>query len=250
MNSDVTCSIIVNKIMQDKCLAVVDFFLQPIFNLSTFQCVGAEVLMRGNHRQHIISPGIFLPQVGLTDSIINVGNFILRQAVDFLYHEILPVKPDFFLCVNVEIRQLNSPDCAEFIFDLQKEYAIPASSLIFEITASEELLTPIGEQNIAMLQTVGFGIAWDDVATVSHVETKMSQFSSDYIKLDRQCLRLQNMSNTEEVIRLAQEYKAAVIAEGVETMAQTSMLLKQNVTLAQGFLFSRPIKKISLSSNF
>lgn len=250
MKSDVTCSIIVNKIMQDKCSSVIDFFLQPIFNLSTFQCVGAEVLMRGIHRQQIISPVIFLPQVGLTDSIINVGNYILRQAVDFLHHEILSIKPGFFLCINVETHQLNAPEFAESIFELQKEYAFPTSSLIFEITDSDELLTSIGEQNIAMLQAVGFGIAWDDVATVAHVETKLTQFPSDYIKLDRQCLKLQNMDNTGEVIRLAQDYKAAVIAEGVETMAQTSMLLKQNVALAQGFLFSRPIKKIAFKQQF
>ncbi|MGL5602327.1 MAG: EAL domain-containing protein [Silvania sp.] len=250
MSSEVTCNIIVSKIMQDKCASVIDFFLQPIFNLSTFQCVGAEVLMRGIHRQQVIAPAVLLPQVGISDSIINIGNHIIREAFLFLRDEILPIKPDFFLCINVATHQLNAPESAEHILNMQKLYSIPATAIIFEITASEEPLTETGEQTVAMLQTVGFGIAWDDVATVEHVESKLTQIPSDYIKLDRRCLKLQHLQTTEDVIYQAQRYGAVVIAEGVETMAQTSMLLKHNVELAQGYLFSRPLKKIAFKQQF
>lgn len=250
MSSEVTCNIIVSKIMQDKCASVIDYFLQPIFNLSTFQCVGAEVLMRGIHRQQVIAPDLLLPQVGVSDSIINIGNHIIRESFQFLRDEILSIKPDFFLCINMATHQLNAPECAENILEWQKQYSIPAPAIIFEITASEEPLSQTGEQTVAMLQTVGFGIAWDDIATVEDVEHKLTHIPADYIKLDRRCLKLQNVQMTEDVIHQAQHYGAVVIAEGVETMAQTSMLLKHNVELAQGYLFSRPIKKIVFKEQF
>lgn len=250
MKSDVTCSIIINKIIESKLSTVVDFFLQPIFNLSTFQCVGAEVLMRGVHRHHVISPGLFLPQLGCTQSMIPLGEHIIRQAFEFLHKEILPLKPDFFICINMATHQLNAPDCAGHILQLQQQYSTPASAVIFEITASEEALNETGKQTVLALQAAGFNIAWDDIATTESVTEKMACVDSDYIKLDRSCLKMNNTETTARVIELIQRHQAAIIAEGVETMAQTSMLLKHDVELAQGFLFSRPVKKTEFINGF
>ncbi|MDY1038693.1 EAL domain-containing protein [Enterobacteriaceae bacterium RIT714] len=250
MKNDVTCSIIINKIIQDKFTAVVDFYLQPVFDLSSFQCVGAEVLMRGVHRHHIVSPGLFLPQLGSSESIIHIGQHIIREAFQFLHEKILPLKPDFFLCINMATHQLNAPGCAEHIIQLQTQLQIPASALIFEITASEEALDDTGKHNIAALQDAGLGIAWDDVATTENVMENMTSVASDYIKLDRSCLNPNKKESTSAVISLIQNHQVSIIAEGVETMAQTSMLLKHNVKLAQGFLFSRPIKKMEFINSF
>lgn len=250
MMSDVPKKIIINRILQDNFSTVVDFFLQPIFNLSTFQCVGVEVLLRGIYRQHIVSPGYILPRVRETEGIIHVGEHIILHAFEFLRNEIIPCKPDLFMTINMATHQLNAEACAEHISQMQQRYSIPASSVIFEITASKEMLNATGEQNIERLRAAGFGVAWDDIATTKNVIEKMSRVGSDYIKLDRDCLKLQNARETKEVISLAHSYQATVIAEGVETMAQTSLLLKQNVELAQGFLFSRPVRKNDFKNSF
>lgn len=247
---DVISNIIINKILQNEYSAVVDFYLQPIFNLSTFRCVGAEVLMRGVHRQHIVSPGMLLPRVRENEGLIHIGEHIIHHAFSYLRNEILPLKEDFFITINMAAQQLNSETCASHILQLQQQHNIPAAAVIFEITSSEHLLDTVGEENINALCSAGFNVAWDEIDSTQSVMAKMNRFESDYIKLDRDCLKLKNASEAEEVINLAQRYQATVIAEGVETMAQTSMLLKQNVELAQGFLFSRPLKKNEFKKNF
>ena len=71
--SNMDSSIIIKKINNLNFSTVVDFFVQPIFDLSTFQCVGAEVLLRGVHRHNIVAPAELIGQLEKNDGIINVG---------------------------------------------------------------------------------------------------------------------------------------------------------------------------------
>lgn len=248
--SDMSSTIILKKITHHNFSSVVDFFVQPIFNLSTFQCVGAEVLLRGVHRHSIIKPTEFLQQLEENEGIINVGKYIVGKAFEFMQQDVLPKKPDFFLTINLAPHQLNDESFSEYIIQLQSEYGIPAASVIFEITRSAEELAQSGEENIQRLQNAGFSFAWDDIGTLDDVQNRMAQAECEFIKLDRECLRNGNSEKTYEIICEAQKSNAAIIAEGVETMGQTSMLLKHNVVLAQGFLFSRPIKKLDFLQNY
>lgn len=241
--SHIGTSIILKKISAMHLTSVVDFFVQPIFNLSTFQCVGAEVLLRGVHRHNIISPVLFLGELEQNDGIINVGNYIIGKAFAFMVEEILPRKPDFFLTINISTHQLNAQDFAQTILLLQVESAVPIAAVIFEITNSEEALSDVGKTQLSTLQAAGFQFAWDDVATIEDVEEKFAVVQSDYIKLDRGCLKSSNREATELLLAQAHQHSASVIAEGVETLAQASQLLKHNVLLGQGFLFSRPLEK-------
>ncbi|RPH29475.1 EAL domain-containing protein [Buttiauxella warmboldiae] len=240
---DISSSTILRKITHRDYSSVVDFFVQPIFNLSSFQCVGAEVLLRGVHRHNIIQPAQFLQQLEENDGIINVGKYIVGKAFEFMQRDILPIKPDFFFNINLATHQLNDEDFSESILQLQSQYQIPATSVTFEITRSAEALAETGEKNIQQLQDAGFTFAWDDVGTLDDVQNKMAQAACDFIKLDRECLKNGHSEKTRELIAEAHNIGISIIAEGVETMAQTSMLLKHNVMLAQGFLFSRPVKK-------
>lgn len=168
---------------------------------------------------------------------------IVRKAFEFLQLEVLPQKPDFFLSINRAPHQLNDESFSENIIALQVAYAIPPKSVIFEITQSVEELAESGEKNIQQLKNVGFYFARDDVGSIDDVQNKLTHSTCDDIKLDRSCLKNGNSEKTPELILEAHKNSTSIIAEGVETMAQTSMLLKNNVELAQGDLFSRPLKK-------
>lgn len=248
--SDIGSNFILRKITHSDFSNVVDFYVQPIFNLSSFQCVGAEVLLRGMHRHNIIQPAQFLQQLEENDGIINVGKYIIGKAFEFLQQEVLSRKPDFFLSINLAPHQLNDETFSESIMVLQDVFAIPAKSVIFEITQSAEELAESGEKNIQQLQSAGFSFAWDDVGSIDDVQNKLAQAACDFIKLDRSCLKNGSNEKTPELIIEAHKNNASIIAEGVETMAQTSMLLKHNVELAQGFLFSRPLKKIDFVQSY
>lgn len=248
--SDMSSNTIIRKIASSNFATAVDFFLQPIFDLSTFKCVGAEALMRGLHRHSVVSPADFLHQLEGSDDMTPLGNYIIRQALLFLQKEILPRKPDFFMSINLSIQQINDEGFRDMLRDLFLTTGVPVSQVIFEITGPAETITPVGQENIRQLREGGYAFAWDDVATVADVAQKMAVSASDYIKLDRSCLKKGNSEPTHDVINAIQQHDAVIIAEGVETMAQTSMLLKHNVVRAQGFLFSRPMRKTDFTRTY
>lgn len=248
--SNMDSSIIIKKINNLNFSTVVDFFVQPIFDLSTFQCVGAEVLLRGVHRHNIVAPAELIGQLEKNDGIINVGYYITGKAFEFLQKEVLTKKPDFFLTINLSTHQINAEGFAQSILELQVEFTVPSAAIIFEITHSEEGLTATGNDNINVLLAAGFTFGWDDISTLEDVECKLDLAQCDYIKLDRGCLKNGQSEKTHELITAVQKRNISVIAEGVETMAQTSMLLRYDVKMAQGFLFSRPVKKTEFLLNY
>lgn len=248
--SDISSTTIIKKIGKSNFATAVDFYLQPIFDVSTFKCVGAEALMRGLHRHSVISPGEFLHHLEGSDDMTPLGNYILHQALRFLQVEILPRKPDFFMTINLCTQQVNDARFRDILTDLFLTTGVPVSQVIFEITGPVEAITPVGQANLCQLREEGYAFAWDDVATLADVAQKMAVSACDYVKLDRSCLKQGNSEPTHEVICAIQQHDAVIIAEGVETMAQTSMLLKHNVVRAQGFLFSRPMRKTDFTRTY
>ena len=248
--SDIGSQVVLRKIVGQHFSNAVDFYLQPIFNLSTFKCIGAEVLMRGVHHHTIIPPAHFLGQLQCDDSIIGLGNYIMERAFEFLQKDILPKRPEFFLGINVTTHQLNASGFAATHLALRERYDLPAGALIFEITDSQEALSDVGIETVNQLHAADFSFAWDDVATVEDMQNKLQTAHCDYIKLDRECLRSANGERALELIGAIHEHHVTIVAEGVETMSQTSMLLKNNVSMAQGFLFSRPMNKKDFLQNY
>ncbi|SMG11606.1 cache domain-containing protein [Cedecea sp. NFIX57] len=113
----------------------------------------------------------------------------------------------------------------------------------FEITDNSVMLDDAGRENAARLRETGFLLAWDDIHSVEQLQDRLAQVETDFIKLDRSCFKATCSEETLRIIRCAQESEVDVIAEGVETFSQMQMLFNNNVRLAQGYLFSRPLSR-------
>ncbi len=221
---------------------------QPQYDLKTHKMVGAEALARWNHPiLGPISPSRFIPVAEISGFIDNLGDWVLEQALqDFgTWHK--PEDESFLLSVNLSRRQLINPKLILRLDELFTSYDIKPSAIEFEIT--ERAIVHINETataNINALRKMGCNIAMDDFGTGDSSLLNLKRFPFNRIKIDQSFVSdVTKDANDEAIIKaviaLANSLQITVIAEGVETIAQSDFLTEEGCDQAQGFLYSKPI---------
>ncbi|MGF9691822.1 bifunctional diguanylate cyclase/phosphodiesterase [Rhizobium sp. 0TCS1.26] len=210
----------------------------------TREVVGFEVLLRWNHPQRKkVSPAEFIPIAERTGLIIEIGEWVLREACS----KAAGWRRPFSIAVNVAAQQLADMTFPSKIEQILEETGLPAHRLELEITESGI----IGDQQRALLiiqqlKEIGVRIAMDDYGTgYSSLSTLMS-FPFDKIKIDRSFVdKVDTNNQSAAIVRstliLAQSLNIPVLAEGVETMKHWDFLRREGCAQVQGFLFGKPV---------
>jgi EAL domain-containing protein (putative c-di-GMP-specific phosphodiesterase class I) len=210
---------------------------------------GFEVLARWRHPDRgLLTPDQFLPMAEETGIINDVGEAILRTSLAQLGHwrERIDGFADLSISVNVSSRQLLGGGFVDVVTDALAETGVPAGALWLEITETA-LMTDVKAASVALrnLRGVGLHLAVDDFGTGYSSLTYLKRFPVEAIKVDRSFvngLGIDNEDSTivEAVVRLGHSLGLAVVAEGVETPLQLTLLRDLGCDRAQGYLFGRP----------
>jgi diguanylate cyclase (GGDEF)-like protein len=229
-----------------------EFFLeyQPIVALQEGRMVGVEALVRWRHPERgVVSPATFVPVAEDTGLIIPLGRWVLREACrqarewQQRYQGARPLT----LSVNLSVREFAQPDLVRQVAGILEETEMPAKSLQLEITES----AIIGQQHPAIatieeLRALGVSIHLDDFGTGYSALSYLHRLPLDAVKVDR---AFTSVIDTEErplhvvraIISLSHAIGLEVVAEGVATTHQLSLLRTMGCDRGQGFLFSRPV---------
>ena len=226
-----------------------EVWYQPKYNMKDEKIVSAEALVRWRDENgHLISPGKFIPVfekngqiIRLDEEIIKIVYKDLREAKEFGIQTV-PVS------INLSRLHLDCPGFIGRIEQLTKEYGIKPSEIVFEITESA-LLGDKESLNcfIEGLHRLGFRVDMDDYGTGVSSLDSLSSFSFDTIKLDKSFI--DNIGNKKmdivikSTIKMTKDLDMQIIAEGVETIEQVKFLLENDCLIAQGFYYSKPLKK-------
>jgi EAL domain-containing protein (putative c-di-GMP-specific phosphodiesterase class I)/GGDEF domain-containing protein len=221
---------------------------QPIVSLRSGQTAGLEALVRWQHPElGLIMPNEFIPLAEETGRIGEMGAWVLERACRDLakINATRPRNP-LFMSVNVSAVQLREPDLCERVISTLSRWAVPANHIKLEITET----AVIAEDEIAMktltgLRRVGAQIALDDFGTGFASLTAVERLPIDVLKIDRSFVSRIGDDGTafaivQALVVLAANLKLAVVAEGVETIRQRTLLWSMQCELAQGYLFSKP----------
>jgi diguanylate cyclase (GGDEF)-like protein len=225
-------------------------FYQPIVTIATGELVGFESLMRWNHPERgLVEPEAFIQLAEEIGLIVPMGEWALYEACRQLgvWQQQYPSSRDLSLNINFSKQQLLDPNLLSMIDEAVRRSNIQATSIKMEITESTFMdsadeLAPVLER----VQALGIHLAMDDFGTGYSSLSFLHRAPMDYLKIDRSFIA--NASKKREyaaivntVVQLAHNLDMKVVAEGVETPDQLSMLQALDCNYGQGFLFDRPL---------
>lgn len=230
-----------------------EFFLhyQPIVALGTGRIVGVEALVRWRHYERgVVSPATFVPVAEDTGLVVPLGRWVLReacrQAVQWQQHAPEGSGQPFAVSVNLSVREFAQPDLVRAVAAVLQETGLPPRALRLEITESAIISQKHPAIEIVeQLRALGVGIHLDDFGTGYSALSYLHRLPLDAVKVDR---AFTSSIDQEErplhvvraIVSLAHAIGLEMVAEGVTTQAQLSLLREMGCNLAQGFIFSRP----------
>ena len=227
---------------------------QPVVRLSSgvdgrVVLAGVEALVRWDHREHgAQSPSDFVALAEETGLVPLLGRQVLREAASQMVRwqaSLGPLAPPS-VSVNVSAIQLRQPDFAQTVAAVLAETGLAGSALCLEITETVVMHdTAAVEACFWQLHELGVKISLDDFGTGYSSLSVLRRLPFDQLKIDRSLLPDLSAHTYDPVVAavvgLGVAMDLAVVAEGVETLAQVAELRRLGCPLAQGFLFGRPM---------
>jgi diguanylate cyclase (GGDEF)-like protein/PAS domain S-box-containing protein len=221
---------------------------QPVIDLSNQQIIGAEALLRWNSKElGSVSPVEFIPIAEHTGLILEIGQFVLSEALEQTQKWIQTLLPNFHIAVNLSPRQFRDPGLVDSIQEKMQNFGINGKNLELEITEGVLMAqhTDI-DYAISQLNKLGISISMDDFGTGYSSLSYLRSYPFDTLKIDRSFINdisvdPADLELVNATIDMAHGLGLKVIAEGVETEEQMALLQAHNCEYAQGFYFSKPI---------
>ena len=229
---------------------------QPIVDLGSGEIAGFEALIRWRLADGtVIPPNRFIPVAEQSGLIQPLGKWVLDSACAALaaLRANDPNAVDHMhVNVNVSARQLEQHDFVREINELLLIHNLPAQTLRLELTETVLMENAAQVQNfLGQLQEIGIGVAVDDFGTGYSSLSYLHRFSINTLKIDLSFVQsvLTNEHSkaiTQAIIDMAQSLNKTVVAEGIETQEQATLIAAMGCRYAQGFLFSYPLEKEAL----
>ncbi|MGH2773865.1 MAG: putative bifunctional diguanylate cyclase/phosphodiesterase [Actinomycetota bacterium] len=229
-----------------------EFFLQyqPIVQVKDGNVQSVEALVRWRHPERgVIPPVEFIPFAEENGQIIDIGRWVLRRAcMDAArWQSLFPQEEALRVSVNVSPIQFHDSGFLEELRTILTEFSLAPNSLMLEIT--EGVLIHDSEAVARRLEEVkklGVRLAIDDFGTGYSSLGYLRRFPIDLLKIDKTFVDFvasgpEESALARAVVKLGDTLGLSVVAEGVESDDQASVLLEMGCALAQGFLYSRPV---------
>jgi len=216
---------------------------QPIVDAQTTGIRGFEALIRWESPEHgSISPAEFIPIAEETGLILEIGDWITRQALRDCRRW-----PNAYVSINLSTRQFLRHNVGERILRYAKEADVSPEQIQIELTETA-IIDDVdrADYNLKLMRAAGVRVALDDFGTGYSSLTYLKQFAIDCIKIDKSFVdnitrNRQSAVIVASVSKLAGSLGMSVVAEGVETEDQRQILLACGVGALQGYHFSKPV---------
>jgi diguanylate cyclase (GGDEF)-like protein/PAS domain S-box-containing protein len=223
-------------------------YYQPQISLQTGEMTGAEAVLRWHHpRLGIIPPARFIPLAEESGLIHEIGHWVLKEACDQTYYLHRQGLFQGRMAINLSVRQIMQTDLILRFEQIIGESNCPPELLQLEVT--EGIFMGQMQQSVPVLNVfkkLGVTIAIDDFGTGYSSLSYLKQLPIDKLKIDRSFIRdLPHDSDaiaiTQAIISLGKNLALSIVAEGVETLAQQTLLQKMGCEEGQGYLYSPPV---------
>ncbi len=242
------------KIIEDlrKAIENQQFILhfQPIIDLSSNEIYKAEALLRWWHPQKgLVYPDQFISIAEESGLIVEIGKWLVNEALQQTYVWRETYRKDFQLSVNESPLQFKVTEDVNlgWIENLRK-LNLSGGTICIEIT--ENLLMDSSQsvdEKIQNFKDAGIQVALDDFGTGYASLSYLKRFDIDFLKIDKSYIQSMESNKDvlilcESIIDMAHKLGIKVVAEGIETQQQLTILKSMGCDFGQGYLFSKPLK--------
>lgn len=224
-----------------------EVWYQPKVNARDFSINGAEALVRWKHPvEGYINPSAFIPVAEKAGLIEHLGRVVMRDVFSTVkrwkLQGILPGR----VAINLSPEQFCNPKLIDYMEKLLRTTELDANCITFELT--ESAVMSDSEHTLQMLNAIkklGFSLSIDDFGTGYSSLSYLARFPIDELKIDRAFITdidtlPKQITVIENIINLGKSLNLTVVAEGVETQQQATLLSNLNCNSIQGFHFYRP----------
>lgn len=222
---------------------------QPQVASDSHALVGCEALIRWVKASgEAISPDVFIPLAEYTGMIVDIGDWVLREACRQIVRWDALGVPGFRVGINISAAQFREPDFVAKTARIILKSGVAPSRLELEITESVAMEDPVSvAHQLRELKALGLRVAVDDFGCGFSSLGSLNRLPFDRIKIDRAFVAELTPETREDciatmIVKLAKSLGLDVIAEGVETDQQARLLDEMGCGEMQGFLYARPMR--------
>jgi diguanylate cyclase (GGDEF)-like protein len=225
-----------------------ELYYQPQLATGSARIVGFEALLRWHHpTRGLIAPNTFIPLAEETGLIVQIGEWVLReacrQAREWQRERGAPVP----VAVNLSAVQLMNDGLVEAVRSALESAQLDGDLLELELTESSVMINPEKSiRTLGELRALGCRLCIDDFGTGYSSLGYLRRFSIDKLKIDRSFVRDLLTSRIDEsivraIIAMARGLKLQVVAEGIECAEQLDLLHGMGCDQWQGYLCAPPV---------
>ncbi|AYD00205.1 EAL domain-containing protein [Neorhizobium sp. NCHU2750] len=220
---------------------------QPIIELATNICVGAEALVRWKRPDGtLVRPDLFIPLAEETGLIKPITD----QVVDAVVRELgslLVEDRGLHVAVNLSAEDIRTGRILDLLVNKLSGTGIRNEQILLEATERGFIDIEAANRTFARARRVGHTVAIDDFGTGYSSLQYLQGLPMDALKIDKSFIDTigrgtATSSVTLHIIEMARELGFLSVAEGVETEEQADYLRRHGVNFGQGWLFSKPLE--------
>nr|WP_246314938.1 sensor domain-containing phosphodiesterase [Kineococcus aurantiacus] len=216
---------------------------QPLVDLARDRTVGFEALVRWQHPQRgNVPPAVFVPIAEESETILEVGEFVLDTALAAAAR----FGGDVEVSVNLSGQQLLRPGLADLVAGRLRHHGVEPSRLCLEVTESAAVADLAAAREVlGGLRALGVRTALDDFGTGYSSLSYLRRLPVDILKVDKSFLddvaEESGVAVLSGIVELARALGLVTVAEGIETDQVRSLVASAGCTWGQGYLFARPL---------
>lgn len=224
----------------------VEVHYQPVIELASGRCVGAEALARWERENgEPVSPDVFIPVAEEAGLVQEITLAVLKTVVRDM-KQTLAKFPGLSVNLNLAADDLKNDKIGIELADCLAAANLPPSAIKLEITERALINSDISRALIRSFRSNGHQVAVDDFGTGYSSLSYLQSFELDVLKIDKSFVdAIGTEAATSQVIvhviEMAKSLGLDTVAEGVQTPDQVAWLTAHGVTFGQGFLFSKPL---------
>lgn len=222
-------------------------FYQLIADTKNGTIRGMEALIRWEKEPYgIISPGIFMEWLEEDPCIFDLGNWILRTALNDI-KKVRDELPGCFVNVNVSAAQLERREFRQSVMNILSETGARPEELCLELTERcRDLDVDFLKGEVDFFHSKGIKIALDDFGTGNSSLSLALELPFDELKVDMSFIRdikdkPQNQAMVQSIIDYAKRTKTETCIEGIENREVDDYIKKFGATWHQGYYYSKPV---------